>query len=47
MIRSRLIGPEERKVIEKWSQSPLRSLQREEYRREREAAAAFDRLSQK
>ncbi len=47
MIRSRLIGPEERKVIEKWDQSGMGSFDRAEYRREREAAAALDRLTQK
>jgi hypothetical protein len=47
MIRSRLIGPEERKVIQKWNKSVMRSLQRGEYRKEREAAAALDRTNQK
>jgi hypothetical protein len=47
MIRSRLIGAEERKVIQKWSKSPMGSFQRLEYRREREAAAALDRSNQK
>jgi hypothetical protein len=47
MIRSRLIGTEERKVIEKWDQSSIGSFERAEYRREREAAAALDRLKEK
>ncbi len=47
MIRSRLIGPEERKVIKKWDQSAMGSFDRAEYRREREAAAELDRSKQK
>ncbi len=47
MLGSRLIGAEEHKVIEKWSKSPIGSFQRDEYRREREAAAALDRSNQK
>ncbi len=47
MIGSRLIGPQEREVIQKWSKSPMGSFQRAEYRKEREAAAARDRSNQK
>jgi hypothetical protein len=42
MVRSRLIGTDERKVIEKWQKSGIRSLQREQYARERQAAAEVD-----
>ena len=47
MIRSRLIGAEERKVIEKWSKSPIGSMSRPIYNKEREAAAALDQSKQK
>jgi hypothetical protein len=47
MIRSRLIGAEERKVIEKWSKSPIGSMSRPIYHKEREAAAALDQSKQK
>jgi hypothetical protein len=47
MIRSRLIGAEEHKVIEKWNKTPLGSLSRAKYDKEREAAAALDQLKQK
>ena len=46
LIRSRLIGAEERKVIEKWNKSPIGSLSRAKYYREREAAAALDQSKQ-
>ncbi len=46
MVRSRLSGPEERKVIEKWDRSALGSFERVQYQREREAAAARDRSKQ-
>lgn len=47
MIRSRLIGAEERKVIEKWNKSPIGSLSRAKYDEEREAATALDQSKQK
>jgi hypothetical protein len=47
MIRSRLIGAEERKVIEKWNKSPIGSLSWAKYYKEREAAAALDQPKQK
>jgi hypothetical protein len=47
MVRSRLIGAEERKVIEKWNKSPIGSLSRAKYAKEREAAAALDQSKQK
>jgi hypothetical protein len=47
MIRSRLIGAEEHKVIEKWNKTPLGSLSRAKYDMEREAATALDQLRQK
>ncbi len=47
MIRSRLIGAEERKVIEKWIKSPVGSLSRAKYDKEREAAAALDQSKKK
>jgi hypothetical protein len=47
MIRSRLIGAEERKVIEQWNKSPIGSLSRAKYDEEREAATALDQSKQK
>jgi hypothetical protein len=47
MVRSRRIGAEERKVIEKWNGSPISSLSRGKYDKEREAAAALDQSKQK
>ena len=47
MVRSRVIGAEERKVIERWNKSPIGSLSRAQYDKEREAAAALDQSKQK